>query len=159
MHLNKLECRGKVQNVLVMAGLHVLLLFACLLLHIHLSSLSFCMLSQIFKWNVPSWWNVLPNSIWAAESLALFKNRLKHISSIFSWPSNSSTLYSNYILYSNSIKKLHSINLFFINTRFLIVVLYLFVSFSFIIRLTKAKNASKTHALFFFCSICFLFIY
>ncbi len=44
-------------------------------------------LSQTFKWNVPSWWNDLPNSIWAAESLAIFKNRLKHISSIFIWPS------------------------------------------------------------------------
>ncbi len=34
-------------------------------------------LSQTFKLNVPSWWNVLPNSIRAAESLAIFKNRLK----------------------------------------------------------------------------------
>ncbi len=33
-------------------------------------------LSQTFK-NVPSWWNDLPNSIRAAESLAIFKNRLK----------------------------------------------------------------------------------
>ncbi len=34
-------------------------------------------LSQTFKLNVPSWWNHLPNSIRAAESLAIFKNRLK----------------------------------------------------------------------------------
>ncbi len=34
-------------------------------------------LSQTFKLNVPSWWNDLPNSIRAAESLAIFKNRLK----------------------------------------------------------------------------------
>ncbi len=40
-------------------------------------------LSLTFKLNVPSWWNDLPNSIRAAESLAIFKKRLKHISSIF----------------------------------------------------------------------------
>ncbi len=34
-------------------------------------------LSQTFKLNVPSWWNDLPNSIRAAESLAIFKNRRK----------------------------------------------------------------------------------
>ncbi len=33
--------------------------------------------SQTFKLNVPSWWNDLPNSIRAAESLAIFKDRLK----------------------------------------------------------------------------------
>ncbi len=55
-------------------------------------------LSLTFSLTVPSWWNDLPNSIWAAESLAIFKKRLKHISSIFIWPSNSSTLYSNCIL-------------------------------------------------------------
>ncbi len=33
----------------------------------------------------------------AAESLSIFMKRLKHISSIFIWPSNSSTLYSNSI--------------------------------------------------------------
>ncbi len=32
---------------------------------------------------VPIWWNDLPNSIRAAESLPIFKKRLKHISSIF----------------------------------------------------------------------------
>ncbi len=55
-------------------------------------------LSLTFSLTVPSWWNDLPNSIWAAESLAIFKKRLKHISSIFIWPSNSSTLYSNSML-------------------------------------------------------------
>ncbi len=34
-------------------------------------------LSWTFKLNVPSWWNDLPNSIPAAESLAIFKNQLK----------------------------------------------------------------------------------
>ncbi len=34
-------------------------------------------LSQTFTLNVPSWWNDPPNSIPAAESLAIFKNRLK----------------------------------------------------------------------------------
>ncbi len=34
-------------------------------------------LSQTSKLNVPSWLNDLPNSIRAAESLAIFKNRLK----------------------------------------------------------------------------------
>ncbi len=34
-------------------------------------------LSRTFKLNVSSWWNDLPNSIRAAESLAIFKNRLK----------------------------------------------------------------------------------
>ncbi len=34
-------------------------------------------LSQTFKLNVPSWWKDLPNSTRAAESLAIFKNRLK----------------------------------------------------------------------------------
>ncbi len=33
-----------------------------------------------------------------AESFPIFKEQLKHISSIFIWPSNSSTLYSNSIL-------------------------------------------------------------
>ncbi len=34
-------------------------------------------LSQTFSLTVPTWWNDLPNSIWAAESLAIFKKRLK----------------------------------------------------------------------------------
>ncbi len=34
-------------------------------------------LSQAFTLTVPSWWNDLPNSIRAAESLAIFKKRLK----------------------------------------------------------------------------------
>ncbi len=34
-------------------------------------------LSQTFSLTVPSWWNDLPNSIQAAESLAIFKKRLK----------------------------------------------------------------------------------
>ncbi len=34
-------------------------------------------LSQTFLLTVPSWWNDLPNSIRAAESLAIFKNHLK----------------------------------------------------------------------------------
>ncbi len=34
-------------------------------------------LSQTFSLTVPSWWNDLPNSIRAAESLAIFKKRLK----------------------------------------------------------------------------------
>ncbi len=55
-------------------------------------------LSLTFSLTVASWWNNLPNSIRANESLAIFKKRLKHISSIFIWPSNSSTLYSNSIL-------------------------------------------------------------
>ncbi len=46
-------------------------------------------LSLTFSLTVPIWWNDLPNSIRAAESLFIFK---KHISSIFIWPSNSSTL-------------------------------------------------------------------
>ncbi len=36
-----------------------------------------------FSLTVPTWWNDLPNSIRAAESLAIFKKRLKNISSIF----------------------------------------------------------------------------
>ncbi len=34
-------------------------------------------LSQTFSFTVPVWWNALPNSIWAAESLPIFKKRLK----------------------------------------------------------------------------------
>ncbi len=34
-------------------------------------------LSQTFSLTVPTWWNDLPNSIRAAESLAIFKKRLK----------------------------------------------------------------------------------
>ncbi len=34
-------------------------------------------LSQTFTLNVSSWWNDLPNTIRAAESLAIFKNQLK----------------------------------------------------------------------------------
>ncbi len=34
-------------------------------------------LSQTFSLTVPIWWNDLPNSIWAAESLPIFKKRLK----------------------------------------------------------------------------------
>ncbi len=52
-------------------------------------------LSQTFTLTVPIWWNDLPNSIRAAESLHIFKKR---IFSIFIWPSNSSTLYSKSIL-------------------------------------------------------------
>jgi len=40
-------------------------------------------LSRTFSFTVPIWWNDLPNSIQAAESLPIFKKRLKHISSIF----------------------------------------------------------------------------
>ncbi len=40
-------------------------------------------LSQTFSLTVPIWWKDLPNSIRAAESLPIFKKRLKHISSIF----------------------------------------------------------------------------
>ncbi len=54
-------------------------------------------LSPTFSFTVPIWWNDLPNSVRAAESLPIFKKWLKHISSIFIWPSNSSTLYSNFI--------------------------------------------------------------
>ncbi len=53
-------------------------------------------LSQTFTLTVPIWWNDLPNSIPAAESLDSFKKRLK--THLFIWPSNSSTLYSNSIL-------------------------------------------------------------
>ncbi len=49
-------------------------------------------LSQTFSLTVPSWCNDLHISIPAAESLPIFK---KHISSIFIWPSNSTTLFSN----------------------------------------------------------------
>ncbi len=62
-------------------------------------------LSLTFSFTVPIWWNDLPNSIRAAESLPIFKKRLKHISSIFIWHSNSSNLYSTcfifYLLYNN----------------------------------------------------------
>ncbi len=34
-------------------------------------------LSQTFSLTVPTWWNDLPNSIRAAESLSIFKKRLK----------------------------------------------------------------------------------
>ncbi len=34
-------------------------------------------LSLTFSLTVPIWWNDLPNSIWAAESLPIFKKRLK----------------------------------------------------------------------------------
>ncbi len=44
-------------------------------------------LSQTFTLTVPIWWNDLSNSIRAAESLPIFKKRLKHISSIFISPS------------------------------------------------------------------------
>ncbi len=56
-------------------------------------------LSLTFSLTVPIWWNYLPNSIQAAESLPIFKKRLKHISSIFIWPSNSRALelYSKFI--------------------------------------------------------------
>ncbi len=53
-------------------------------------------LSQTFSLTVPIWWPAQLNpSSWI---LTIFKKRLKHISSIFIWPSNSSTLYSNSIL-------------------------------------------------------------
>ncbi len=39
--------------------------------------MSMISLSRTFTLNVPSWWNDLPNSFRAAESLAIFKNRLK----------------------------------------------------------------------------------
>ncbi len=41
-------------------------------------------LSQTFSLVVPSWWNDPPNSIRAAESLAIFKKRLKtHLSHLY----------------------------------------------------------------------------
>ncbi len=103
-------------------------------------------LSQTFKLNVPSWWNDL---LRAAVSLAIFKNRLKHISSIFIWPSNASTLYSNSILKKKTNSSFS--NLF---------VFYLFVFFLFIIQITKAKKASNTSLLYYFSilSVFFLFI-
>ncbi len=42
-------------------------------------------LSQTFSLTVPIWWNDLPNSIWAAESLPIFKNLLNtHIFHLYS---------------------------------------------------------------------------
>ncbi len=42
-------------------------------------------LSQTFSFTVPIWWNDLPNSIWAAESLPIFKNLLNtHILHLYS---------------------------------------------------------------------------
>ncbi len=49
-------------------------------------------LSQTFSLTVPIWW-MTSNSIRAAESLSIFKKRLKTHLFIFIWPSNSSTLY------------------------------------------------------------------
>ncbi len=37
-------------------------------------------LSRTFSWTVSSWWNDLPISIRTAESLAIFKKRLKDTS-------------------------------------------------------------------------------
>ncbi len=59
----------------------------------YLFKCNFKSLSQTFSLTVPIWWNDL-NSIWAAES---YRSSRNGISSIFIWPSNSSTLYSNSI--------------------------------------------------------------
>ncbi len=55
-------------------------------------------LSQTFSLTVPIWWNDLPNSIRAAESLPIFKKRLKNTSLPSLFDPNSSTLYSNFIV-------------------------------------------------------------
>ncbi len=63
-------------------------------------------LSQTFTLTVPIWWPAQLNP--SSRVLTIFKKRLKHISSIFIWLSNSSTLYSNSIwsnLYSFYLKK------------------------------------------------------
>ncbi len=94
------------------------------------------LLSLTFSLTVPSWWNDLSNSIRAAESLPIFKKRLKHISSIFIWPPNSSTLYSNstYYLSSFYIKNTHlniyqlhiySLTASFSCTKFLFSIFYI----------------------------------
>ncbi len=129
-------------------------------------------LSQTFSLTVPIWWNDLPNSIPAAESLSIFKKRLKHISSIFIWPSNSSTLYSNLILsnLSSFYKKKHThltlyqLHMYYLpasfscktNTRFLFVyILYTRfhkkkkVSYVYCVRLTRTCNS--TCMLLLFC--------
>ncbi len=97
-------------------------------------------LSQTFKLNVPSWWNDLPNSIQAAESLPIFKNRLKtRLPSLF----DPLTLSLSFlILFFKKIKT---------NTSFSnLFLFYLFVFFLFIMQLTKAKKASNTSLLYSF---------
>ncbi len=127
-------------------------------------------LSQTFSLTVPIWWNDLPNSIRAAESLAIFKKRLKHISSIFIRPSNSSTLYSNLILSNQSsfYKKnthltLYQLHIYSLtasfscktNTRFLFSIFYILVflkkkpSYVYCVRLTRTCNS--TCMLLLFC--------
>ncbi len=125
-------------------------------------------LSLTFSLTVPIWWNDLPNSIRAAESLPIFKKRLKHISSIFIWPSNSSTLYSNFILSNRSSfykKKTQTFNPLSIatasfscktNTKFLFSIFYILVflkkknpSYVYCVRLTRICNS--TCMLLLFC--------
>ncbi len=91
-------------------------------------------LSQTFSLTVPIWWR-------AAESLPIFKKWLKHISSIFIWPSNSNTLYSNSIYLSFLyIKKPHTH-----------LTLYQLYSYS----LTASFSWKLTVAFFSILSTCF----
>ncbi len=113
-------------------------------------------LSQTFKWNVPSWWNDLPNSLRAAESLAIFKNRLKtHLFHLY-LTLYSSTLNSNYILkkrlldYSfTACSPKKNLTLAFL------IFLYSICFFLFIIQLTQTKKASDTSLLYSFCILLY----
>ncbi len=112
-------------------------------------------LSQTFSLTVPSWCNDLHISIPAAESLPIFK---KHISSIFIWPSNSTTLFSNSIVPFRLALNSTPCFLKKTNTSFSnLFVFYLFVLFLFIIQLTKAKKASRSSFLYSFAILSVFF--
>lgn len=55
--------------------------------------------SKLFSCIVPWWWNMLPNSIWSAESLSVFKITWKPISSESTYPSNIIFLFLSIFLY------------------------------------------------------------
>ncbi len=116
-------------------------------------------LSLTFSLTVPIWWNDLPNSIRAAESLPIFKKRLKtHLFHLY-LTSNSSTLYSNFILSNLSSFYLNkhtniwpSINcIFILLLSFFVCILYIFffsVFYSLSTLLDYLKNKQKKQHFF-----------
>ncbi len=70
-------------------------------------------LSQTFSLTVPIWWNDLPNSIRAAESLPIFKKRTKNTSLPSLFDPLTLVLYSNFIWsnLSSFYKKIHTFDL------------------------------------------------
>ncbi len=119
---------------------------------------------RTFKLNVP-WWNDLPNSIRAAESLAIFKNRLEthlfHLYLFYLFSHLADAFVQSDLQMRTIMRSLFDpltlalsflilfLNFFFFKKALVYLIFWYFICFLlFIIQLTKAKKASNTSLLY-----------